>query len=269
VELGIEGREHWEKVGGRGKIRNHWGSTTLDISIGSSTQRGEMGPAEKKCGDVGVIRMVIKDKNIFFYLFLKLQNCCELLVPQISQCVRGEHLTSFLKDSRAAVSPISLFSDRNQSCSPLPRSCRSQWDLRKRMLLLAELNGVSHLASRPALGHNGQHGCTERCWGMDRDPSEPSGPSDPSCGRAEGWAGRVSDPKPAGLVGAGAWERPHGRWNPVCCCCRQLTLSPGSICPTAPTSHKACNSTVYNKLRSLVENTESHKLLCAVESRRG
>lgn len=39
---------------------------------------------------------------------------------------------------------------------PTSRPYRSQWDLRKRILLLTELNWVSHIASWPALGQSGQ-----------------------------------------------------------------------------------------------------------------
>lgn len=45
----MEGREHWEKAGGTGKIRNQWGSTTLDMSIGPFAQRGQTGCAGSKC----------------------------------------------------------------------------------------------------------------------------------------------------------------------------------------------------------------------------
>lgn len=55
----MEGREHWEKAGGTGKVRNQWGSTTLDMSIGPSAQGGQTGPAGSKC----VIKVVIKEKT--------------------------------------------------------------------------------------------------------------------------------------------------------------------------------------------------------------
>lgn len=51
----------------------------------------------------------------------------------------------------------------------------------------------------------------------------------------------------------------------ACCFCRQF--SPSSICPTPPTSHN-CALTPYDKLRSLVENTKSHKLLHTVVQER-
>lgn len=104
---------------------------------------------------------------------------------------------------------------------------------------LTELNWASHLAHQPAPGHGEQRAVQKS---------------------AGGWAAAP------GLVGTGLWEGPpHGPSGPACCFCRQF--SPSSICPTPPTGHN-CSLTPYDKLRSLVENTKSHKLLHTVVQER-
>lgn len=46
-------------------------------------------------------------------------------------------------------------------------------------------------------------------------------------------------------IGKKDWEGPHGWSNPVCCYCKLSMFSPGSICLTPPTNHKALPNSLW------------------------
>lgn len=141
--------------------------------------------------------------------------------------MRGKHLTSYPKASGAVGNPISLVLDGNQNCPPCSRSYRSQWDLRKRWLLLAELNlNVSPRKSprtqwelhRKVLGHG--EGSQWSLWLLFvLLQSRRLGRESVQC-------------KAQWVLGARDWEGPRGRWNPVCGYCREHL---------SRATHKACN----------------------------
>lgn len=162
--------------------------------------------------------------------------------------MRGKY--SCPRASRAVVNPVSLVLDRNHNCPPYSRSCRSQWDFRKRWLLLAELN----LSESPRT----QWELHRKVLGQGK--GTPGKSLCLCCCREKAGQGGCPVQSPLGA----SWKR-LGRSMGRVKSSLWLLQAVGAQCREhlSHATHKASN-----KLRSVGENTKSHKLLCALKSRR-